>query len=124
MQSGSLGHRGGGWMNCWKSSSGANRGRRSRKRWTWKTRALPRLPVEEDRLRTGVSKKNLYYYYFLLMVFLGKDNRSARPVPLPNSGAQQRGGDTVKVSWKNTEDMKEGSSSRKKQKRKEDEEAA
>ena len=34
------------------------------------------------------------------------------------------GGDTIKVSWKNTEDMKEGSSSGKKQKRKEDEEAA
>ena len=58
------------------------------------------------------------------MVFLGKDDGSARPVPLPNSGAQQRGGDTVKVSWKKTEDVEEGSSSGKKWKRKQNEEAA
>ena len=61
----------------------------------------------------------------MLTVFLGKDDRSARPVPLPNGGAQQWG-DTVKVSWKKMEDVEEGSSgrNRKKQKRKEDEGAA
>ena len=45
-------------------------------------------------------------------------------MPLPNSGAQRQGGDTIKVSQKKMEDMEEGSSSGKKQKRKEDEEAA
>ena len=58
------------------------------------------------------------------MVFLGKDDGSARPVPLPNSGVQWWGGDTIKVSRKKTEDVEEGSSGGKKQKRKEDEEAA
>ena len=32
------------------------------------------------------------------------------------------GGDTIKVSWKKTEDVEEGSSGRKKQKRKEEDE--
>ena len=58
------------------------------------------------------------------MVFLGKDDGSVRPVPLPNSRAQWWGWDTVKVSWKKMEDVEEGSSGRKKQKRREDKEAA
>ena len=43
-------------------------------------------------------------------------------MPLPNSGVQWRGGDTIKVSWKKMEDVEEGSSGGKKRKRKEDKE--
>ena len=56
------------------------------------------------------------------MIFLGKEGGSVRPAPLPNGGAQRRGGDTIKVSQKKMEDVEEGSSSRKKQKRKEEDE--
>ena len=43
-------------------------------------------------------------------------------MPLPNSSVQQWGGDTIKVSQKKMEDVEEGSSSRKKWKRKQDKE--
>ena len=59
----------------------------------------------------------------MLTIFL-REGRSARPAPLPNGGAQWQGGDTIKVSQKKMEDMEEVSSGRKKQKRKEDKEAA
>ena len=57
------------------------------------------------------------------MVFLGKDNGSVRPVPQPNGGAQQWGGTLLRCP-RRRQDMEEGSSSGKKWKRKEDEEAA
>ena len=89
--------------------------------------AMPWLSVKENRLCLRVSEKSLLLLLllFLLTVFLGKDDRSVSPVPLPNGSAQWwGGGDTVKVSRKKTEDVEEGSSGGKKQKRREDEEAA
>ena len=51
--------------------------------------AMPWLLVKENRLCPRVSEKSLLLLLllFLLMVFLGKDDRSVRPVPLPNGGA-------------------------------------
>ena len=84
--------------------------------------ALPRLPVEEDKLHMGVSV--FFFFFFYYYYFLGKEGGSARPAPMPIGSAQWQGRDTIKVSWKKTEDVEEGSSSRKKQKRREDKEAA
>ena len=55
----------------------------------------------------------------MLTVFLGKDDGSARPVPLPNGGVQWQGGTPLRYPGRR-QDV--GSSGRKKRKRKEDEE--
>ena len=49
--------------------------------------AMPWLLVMEDGMYLVVS---LFFIIiiFLLMIFLGKEGRSARPAPLPNSGVQ------------------------------------
>ena len=53
---------------------------------------MPWLPVKEDGMHPGVSTFFSFFFWILLINFLGKEGRSARPAPLPNSGVQRRGG--------------------------------
>ena len=74
-----------------------------------------------DWVYPAISIFTIFFFGFLLTIFLGKGDGYARHVHQQSSTAQCWG-DTIKVSWKKTEDVEEGSSSGKKQKRKEDEE--
>ena len=109
-------------MSHWRSSGGINRGRRSGGRWIWKTGGLAWLLVKEDRLCSGVS----FSLLLLLLLFANSLLREGRQVckacVLAKQHCTMSEGDTIKVSQKKTEDVEKGSSSGKKQKRKEDEE--
>ena len=79
------------------------------------------VPVKGDRLHTGVSKN-----FSLLLFFANNFLREGRWVCKACTAAKWQcamlGADTIKVSQKRMEDMGEGSSSRKKWKRKEEDE--
>ena len=84
--------------------------------------AMPWLPVKEGGMHMGVSK-----FFSLLLLFFANDFlREGRWVCRACTTAKRwcamAGGDTIKVSQKKMEDVEEGSSGRKKQKRKEEDE--
>ena len=86
-------------------------------------RAMPRLPVEEDRLHMGVSNFFIIIIIFsLLMIFFREGRQVCKACATAKRWCATAGGDTIKVSWKKMEDVEEGSSGGKKQKRKEEEE--
>ena len=58
------------------------------------------------------------------MIFLREGRRVCKACTTAKWQCTMAGGDTIKVSWKKMEDVEEGSSGRKKQKRKEDKEVA
>ena len=68
-------------MSCWRSSSGANGGRRSRRRWTWKTRGHA-LAAGQGRLNVFRSKyfSSFFFFFFLilLMIFLREGRQVCR----------------------------------------------
>ena len=79
---------------------------------------MPWLPVKEGGMHMGVSK-----FFSLLLLFFANDFlRDCRACTTAKRWCAMAGGDTIKVSQKKMEDVEEGSSGRKKQKRKEEDE--
>ena len=70
--------------------------------------AMPRLPVEEDGVYSGVSDLFLYYYYYFANDFLREGRQVCRACATAKWWCPIAGGDTIKMSWKKMEDMEEG----------------
>ena len=84
--------------------------------------AMPWLPVKEDGMYLGVSLFLYYYFFNFANDFLREGRRVCKACTTAKRQCAMVGGDTIKVSWKKMEDVEEGSSGRKKWKRKEEEE--
>ena len=80
---------------------------------------LPWLLVKGDRLCSGVSSS---FFFIIIINFLREGRRVCKACASAKWRCTTLEGDTIKVSQKKIEDVEEGSSSGKKQKREEEDE--